>query len=97
MLDYTAIQDVVSICRDAEQGFRGAANAAQTPALKNLFEELSFERGQFANELMQTARSLNMNVPNPSGIAGALHAGWIELKGVLSRHNEHEILFEVAR
>jgi len=97
MLDYTAIKDVVAICRDAEQGFRGAANAAQTPDLKRLFERLSLERGQFANELMQVGREMNMDIPNPSGIGGALHAGWIELKGVMSRHNEHEILFDVAR
>lgn len=97
MLDYTAIKDVVAICRDAEQGLRGAANAAQTPTLKQFFDRLSLERGQFANELLQLARGMNLDIPNPSGIGGAVHAEWIELKGLLSRHNEHEILFDVAR
>lgn len=97
MLDYTAIKDVVAICRDAEQGFRGASNAVKTPALKNLFERLSQERGEFADELLHAARSLNMDIPNPSGVGGMVHAGWMELKSVLSRNDERAILVETAR
>lgn len=97
MLDYTAIRDVVAICRDAEQGFRGAANAAQTPALRNLFEQLSLERGEFATELLHVARSLNLDIPNPAGVGGMVHAGWIELRSVLGRHDERDILAETAR
>jgi uncharacterized protein (TIGR02284 family) len=97
MLDYTAIKEVVAICRDAEQGFRGAANAAHTPALKALFDTLSIERGEFANELVKVGRSMNMEIPNPSGIGGTFHAGWIELTGALSGHDEHAILRQVLR
>jgi uncharacterized protein (TIGR02284 family) len=97
MQDYSAIKDVVAICRDAEQGFRGAANAVKTPALRTLFEEYSAQRGTFASDLLRVARNMGLDIPNPSGLAGVVHAGWMELKGVLSGHNEHQILVETAR
>ncbi len=97
MQDYTAIKDVIGICRDAEQGYRGAANAVKSPLLKGLFEEYSIQRGEFANQLRQAARSMGMEVPDTSGIGGVLYAGWMELKGALSRNDEHQILVETER
>jgi uncharacterized protein (TIGR02284 family) len=97
MQDYSAIKDVVAVCRDAEQGFRGAANAVKSPPLKRLFEEYSTERAQFASELLHAARSMGMDIDDSSGIGGVLHAGWMELKGAVSRHDEHQILVEAER
>src|SRR5579871_6403535 len=97
MQDYTAIKDTVAICRDAEQGFRGAANAVRTPSLKGLFEQLSAQRAEFANSLLHAAHSMGLQIDNPAGVAGVIHAGWIELKGVLSQHSEHQILVETER
>ena len=50
MQDYTALKEVIGICRAAEQGFRGAANSIKTPALRAMFEQYSQQRGDFANE-----------------------------------------------
>jgi uncharacterized protein (TIGR02284 family) len=95
--DYTAIKDVVSICRSAEQGFRGAANSVKSPLLKSLFEEYSVQRGEFAQELRQAAREMGMDVEDSSGLGGMLHAGWMELKAALTKHDEHRILEETER
>jgi uncharacterized protein (TIGR02284 family) len=97
MQDYSALKEVLSICRDAELGFRGAANAVKTPILKSLFEEYSVQRGAFANDLNRTAREMGLDITNPSGVGGVLHAGWMELKGALTGHSEHQILVETAR
>jgi uncharacterized protein (TIGR02284 family) len=97
MQDYTAIKDVVGVCRDAEQGFRGAANAVKSPLLKSLFEQYSIQRGEFANQLREAARGMGMEVGDSAGVGGMLHAGWMELKGVLSRNDEHQILAETER
>ena len=40
---------------------------------------------------------MGLQIDNPAGVAGVIHAGWIELKGVLSGHNEHQILVETER
>ncbi|MGO9261048.1 MAG: PA2169 family four-helix-bundle protein [Bryobacteraceae bacterium] len=96
MLDYTAIKDVVAVCRDAEQRFRGASAAAPTPALKNLFAQLSLEHGEFAGELLQAGRSMGMDIPDSSGVGGTLHSGWIEIKAALSGHDERQIVEQAA-
>jgi uncharacterized protein (TIGR02284 family) len=44
--------------------------------------------------LREAARSMGMEVGDSLGIGGMLHAGWMELKGALSRNDEHQILVE---
>jgi len=97
MQDYTALKDVIGICRAAEQGFRGAANSVKTPSLRSMFEQYSEQRGEFADELIHAGRSLGLDIENPQGLSGMLHAGWMELKGALTGHSEHQILEETER
>jgi uncharacterized protein (TIGR02284 family) len=97
MQDYTALKETIGICRAAEQGFRGAANSVKTPTMRDLFEQYSEQRAEFANELMHAGRSLGLEVDDPVGLSGVLHAGWMELKGVLTGHSEHQILEECER
>lgn len=96
--DYaTAVTNVISICRDAEQGFRAAADAVKQPALKEMFEQYSEQRGRFANELQEAVKSMGFDTPHPSGIAGTLHGAWMTVKGALTSHSEHAILEETER
>ena len=97
MQDYSAVKDVIAICRDAEQGFRGAAKAVKSPVLKELFEQYSLQRGGFANELHEAARAQGIDVSDTSGVGGVLHSGWMQLKGALTDHSEHQILQETER
>jgi uncharacterized protein (TIGR02284 family) len=97
MQDYTALKDVIGICRAAEQGLRGAANSVKTPVLRTMFEQYSQQRGDFANELLRAGRSLGLDIENPVGISGVLHAGWMELKGAFTGHSERQILEECDR
>ncbi|MDQ2842363.1 MAG: PA2169 family four-helix-bundle protein [Acidobacteriota bacterium] len=96
--DYlSAINGVIRICKDAEEGFHGAASAVNNPTLKNLFEQYSVQRASFAGELRSVVQNTGNEPADPSGIAGTLHHGWIVLKGVLTGHNEHQILEETER
>jgi uncharacterized protein (TIGR02284 family) len=97
MQDYTALKDVLGICRSTEQGFRGAANSVRTPALCQIFEEYSQQRGRFAGELLQAARSQGLHLDDPAGVPGLLHGVWMEMIGAFSGHNEHQILEEASR
>lgn len=96
--DYAqAVHDVISINRDAEQGFRGAAQAVNDPALKLMFAQYAAQRAQFAAELQNAVRSLGFEVIDPQGLGGMLHASWMSLKGILTRHDAHAILVEVEK
>jgi uncharacterized protein (TIGR02284 family) len=92
-----AVHDVISANRDAEQGFRGAAQAVNTPTIKEMFEQYSAQRAQFAVELQGAVKALGFEATNPQGLGGVLHAGWINLKGLLTGHDVHAILVETER
>lgn len=96
--DYVSVvNDVISICKDAEQGMDGAAKAVNNPALKSIFEQYSTQRGGFVRELQQLLREQGREPSDPAGVAGVMHSGWMALKGVLTGHSEHQILIETER
>ena len=93
----TAISRVISICRDAEQGFRGAANAARDPELKEMFVQYSEQYGGFAAKLQEAVKALGYDAESPTGLGGMIYGGWIELKAVVTSHDRHGILVEAER
>lgn len=96
--DYAfAVRNVISICRDAEQGFRAAADAVKQPALKEMFEQYSEQRSRFASELQEAVKSMGFETTHPSGVGGLVHGAWMAVKGVLTGHNENAILVETER
>jgi uncharacterized protein (TIGR02284 family) len=96
--DYlSAVNKVITVCKDAEEGFRGAANAVKNPSLRSLFEQFSSQRAGFANELQGAVSTAGFKPEDSSGVLGTLHHGWIALKGVLTGHSEHQLLEETER
>ena len=96
--DYvSAVNKVIAICKDAEEGFRGAADVAKDSSLRTLFEQCSSQRAQFAEQLRAVVKETGNEPSDPSGVAGTLHRGWIVLKGVLTGHSDHQILIETER
>jgi len=93
----TAISRVISICRDAEQGFRGAANAARDPELKELFVRYSDQHGGFAAKLQEAVKALGYDPGAPAGLGGTIYGGWINLKALVTSHEQHGILVEAER
>ena len=96
--DYAqAVHNVISVCRDAEQGFRGAAQAVSEPTMKEMFQQYSAQRAQFASDLQTSEKALGFETINPQGLGGMLFASWISLKGLLTRHDVHALLVEAER
>jgi uncharacterized protein (TIGR02284 family) len=96
--DYAqAVHDVISSCRDAEQGFRGAAHAVNDPVMQEMFLQYAAQRAQFAVELQGAVKALGFEVIDPQGLGGMMHASWMSLKGILTHHDTHAILVEAER
>ena len=96
--DYiSAVNSVIGVCKDAEEGFRGAANAVKDANLKSVFEEYSKQRAEFASELRAAVKDAGVEPADSSGVLGTLHHGWIALKGALTGQSEHQILEETER
>jgi uncharacterized protein (TIGR02284 family) len=96
--DYAqAVHDVITVCRDGEQGYRGAAQAVKVPTIKEMFEQYSAQRAQFAAELQGAVKALGFETINPQGLSGVIYGSWINLKGLLTGHDVHGALVEAER
>ena len=88
---------LIEICRDGERGFRAAAEYVGDPSLKAFFNELARQRGAFAIDLEPHLHRLGGRTDGEGTSAGALHRGWMNLKGHVPGHGDHSIVVEAAR
>lgn len=93
----SAISRIISACRDAEQGLRAAVSATRDVQLKEAFSQYSNQHGNFAAKLQEAVRALGYDPPLPAGLAGTIYRGWINLKALVTSHDQHGILVEVER
>ncbi len=94
----STLNDLIQTLKDAQEGFRAAAEAVKSPDLQTLFNEYSLQRSKFAGELQAIVRNLGNDEPETGGsVSGALHRGWIDLKGALTKQDDHAILAECER
>jgi len=93
----TAVQNLISTNRDAEQGFRAAADAVPDTTLKRMFVQLSTQRAGFATEIQKAVRDIGFEPPNPLGTAGTLRGVWISFKGAVLANKAHATLVEAER
>ena len=89
-----AVDKLISVNRDAEQGFRASADAIPDVAMKRMFVELSEERGKFAKEIQEAVRAIGFEPTNPLGTAGTLHGVWIAIKGAILENKAYSVLKE---
>jgi uncharacterized protein (TIGR02284 family) len=91
------LNHLIEICKDGERGFRAAAEYVKEPSLKTLFTELATQRGQFAADLLPHAQRLGGDAASEGTSAGALHRGWMNLKGLVPGDHDHAIVSEAER
>ena len=91
------LNNLIETCRDGQEGFKDAAEAIEDSELKTLFYEYSQQRAQFAAVLQELVRELGGDLTHSGSTAGALHRGWIELKGAITGGSDEAILNECER
>jgi uncharacterized protein (TIGR02284 family) len=91
------LNDLIETCRDGEKGFQTAAEHVRNPDLKQLFNQYSVQRAQFASELQSEVRQLGGSPATTGSVSGAFHRGWINIKSVVTRGNDDAILAECQR
>ena len=90
------LHHLIEICRDGERGFRAAADHVTAPSLKALFADLAAQRRQFADELAPHLYRLG-GLPDGGTNAGAIHRGWMLLRGLVPGSDDRAIVKEAAR
>lgn len=91
------LNKLIAICKDGQAGYRAAANDTKDPELRELFNRLSRQRGDFAVDLQDIVRELHCQPRRHSSLAGAVHRGWLNLKAALTDGDHHSALVECER
>jgi uncharacterized protein (TIGR02284 family) len=92
-----ALNKLIEVCRDADAGFRAAADAVANQDLKGLFLCYAQQRARYVAELQDEVRRLGGEPEESGTLAGVLHRGWVGLKGVLTGGSECSMIVECER
>lgn len=93
----TTLNQLIATCRDGEQGFRNAAAHLTDPTIKALFNDFARERASFADELKQEIQKLGGTPEEGGSVSGALHRGWMDVKGAVTGRDDAALLSEAER
>ncbi|HJV71342.1 PA2169 family four-helix-bundle protein [Ideonella sp.] len=91
------LNKLVSTCKDGEYGFLSCAEHVNADDLRRTFNARAEECRQAAAELQSLIRQ-NGGTPDEGGTAtGAVHRGWVAVKGTLSGYSDLAMLEECER
>ena len=93
----TTLLALLRVCRDAEQGYRRAADDADDTAHRTLLASLASDRARFARELRDELKNLGVTAQFKGTVFGAIHRGWIEASSKLVHSKAKLILRECVR
>jgi len=91
------LNDLIECCRNAQEGYRVAAESVRNCEFRRLFNIFSQQRAQFVSELQAEVRRLGGEPVQKGSIAGMLHRGWIGLKSAVTAGDEASIITECQR
>ncbi len=91
------LNDLIETSKDGEYGFQQCAEHAKSASLKTVFTQRASECRQAAQEL-QTLASNFGGKPDTGGTAGgAMHRGWIAIRGAVAFDDDQAMLNECER
>jgi len=91
------LNDLLENARDGEYGFRTCAEQVETANAKQLFASRAEGCKQAGEELISLIRTYGGEPASGGTAAGALHRGWVQVKGTLGADSELSILESCER
>ena len=91
------LNDLLENARDGEYGFKTCAEQVETAGAKQLFASRAEGCRQAGEELVQLIRQYGGEPASGGTAAGALHRGWVQIKGSVGADSELSILESCER
>lgn len=91
------LNDLLKTSRDGEKGFEDAAGQVQTPALAQGLRERAGRCAQAAVALREAIVGLGGEATDHGSASGALHRGWMGVRGSVGTLSDLDILEECER
>jgi len=91
------LNDLIENSRDGEYGFRTCAEEVKNANLKQLFADRATQCRAAADELIPLVSRYGATPADGGTASGALHRGWVHVKGTVGANSEESILEEAER
>lgn len=93
----SVLNDLLENARDGEYGFKTCAEQVETSGAKQLFAARAVGCADAARELEALVRQYGGEPADGGTAAGALHRGWVQIKGAVGADSELSILESCER
>lgn len=91
------LNDLIETSKDGELGFTACAKHVKSSDLKDLFLRRATECRTAASELQTLVAEYGGKPDTGGSTAGALHRGWVAVRGSLAGFSDHAMLEECER
>ena len=91
------LNNLLEICRDGEFGFTESAEHTKTQEVKTVFLQRASDCRSAATELQELIIAMGGEPDEGGTVSGAMHRGWVAVKGSLSGYSDIDILEECER
>jgi uncharacterized protein (TIGR02284 family) len=91
------LNGLVENCKDGEYGFQTCADNARSAELKSLFARRAEQCREAAHELQTLVGRLGGTPDTGGSASGAVHRGWVNLRGTIAMDDDKAMLEECER
>ena len=91
------LNDLLESCRDGEFGFRECAEHVKAHDIRTLLSRHAAECKEASYELLTLIKQWGGETAEGGTLAGALHRGWVSVRGSLSGYTDLAMLDECER
>jgi uncharacterized protein (TIGR02284 family) len=91
------LNELITVTRDGERGFRACAARARDPLLRAHLLERAYACARAGLELTALIEQLGGEPVRYGSRIGAMHRGWLGLRAALARNDDRAILAECER
>lgn len=91
------LNDLIETSKDGELGFTACAKHVKSGDLRNLFLRRAEECRAAAGELQTLVVEYGGKPDSGGSATGALHRGWVAVRGSLAGYSDHAMLEECER
>jgi uncharacterized protein (TIGR02284 family) len=91
------LNELIQITKDSEEGFCTAANNIDDEYLEEIFQDKADNCESAIYDLQTEVSNLNGEYEEGGTLLGAVHRGWVNIKGALTGKDPHAILVECEK